>query len=109
MITYRHDRARQTVSPEKILLHPKAKLHEQILAICRLTETTTSRFGRDAVGDPRLYSDMVLEGRQPRGDTLVRILMHLNQLALDHSRKIDAIAGMAALDRANARKAVIHA
>jgi len=50
-----------------------------------MTGTRPSRFGRDAVGDPSLYADMRLSGRQPRGETRVRILHHINRLALNHS------------------------
>lgn len=101
MINFRYDRARQPRPTEIIVQQPTGNLARDIENICQLTGIALSRFGRDAVGDPRLYFDLCRTRRQPRQDTRVRILMHLNRLALDHRRKINARAGMAKLAGGN--------
>jgi len=40
------------------------------------TNTPPSRFGREAVGDPRLVHDLRL-GREPRAATVARIINHM--------------------------------
>jgi hypothetical protein len=63
-------------------------LAKAIKEICDLTDTRLSRFGRDAVGGPRFYFDLVSHhNRQPRLTTRIRALSHIQKLALEHSRR----------------------
>jgi len=109
MISYRHDRERAARPAKIIILQTPRQLAADIKATCQLVGISVSRFGRDAVGDPCLYYDIADRGRQLRGDTRARVLMHLNRIAIDHARRVDARAAMARLDRDNARKVVSHA
>lgn len=69
------------------------ELARSIKSICDLTGTRLSRFGRDAVGDPRFYFDLVGHSkREPRPETRLKALTHAQRLALEHHR---AVAGRA--------------
>jgi hypothetical protein len=82
MIQYRYDRARQLVPAVEM---NGAQLARSIKLICDLTDTRLSRFGRDAVGDPRFYYDLIGHAkRQPRHETRLRALAHCHRLAIAH-------------------------
>jgi len=51
----------------------------------RQTGTAPTRFGRDAVGDPRFVEDL-RRGREPRGSTEQRVRAYLDQF----QRKVQA-------------------
>lgn len=57
-----------------------------------------SRFGRDAVGDPRLVFDL-RNGRSVRHDVCVRVLMHINRCTIEQAKTANAVAAMAKLHR----------
>jgi len=64
---FRYDRARQPMPAARILQQQPAvlPLAVQIARACERYGIRPTRLGRDAVGDPRLYHDMVRSGRQP--------------------------------------------
>lgn len=72
-------------------------LAAEIENICSLVSISRTRFGRDAVGDPRLYHDLKNCGRRPGRDVRIRILAHINHLAIEHSQRCKARAAMAQL------------
>lgn len=79
--------------------HPEpaqCNLLADITIACQLYGIPRTRFGRDAVRDPRLVDDM-RRGRKLRHANRVRILLHLNKLAIEHSRGATARKAMAAL------------
>ncbi len=51
----------------------------QIERCVRRTQLTPTRFGRDAVGDPRLVFDL-RRGREPRPATAARIKAFINSV-----------------------------
>jgi hypothetical protein len=55
-------------------------LIERIEAHMRTTKMSASRFGREAVGDPRFVFDL-WEGRVPRRETAARVLAYLASAA----------------------------
>jgi len=72
-------------------------LAKDIEKICELVGIARTRFCRDAVGDPRFYHDIKFCGRRPGHDTRVRVLMHINTLAIEHSKRCRAKVAMAQL------------
>ena len=55
-------------------------VHRRIEKFLRATDMPPSKFGRMAVGDPRLVFDL-RRGREPRGVTIARIEAFLSQQA----------------------------
>jgi len=51
-------------------------LLREVEKFLRQSETTPTRFGRDAVGDPRFVFDL-RNGRDPRPRTIKRVLIFL--------------------------------
>jgi hypothetical protein len=72
-------------------------LAKDIEDICDLVGIARTRFCRDAVGDPRFYHDLKFCGRRPRHDTRIRVLGHINHLAIEHAKRTRAKAAMAVL------------
>jgi hypothetical protein len=70
-------------------------LAKDIEEICDLVSIARTRFCRDAAGDPRLYHDLKFCGRRPRHDLRVRILGHINHLAIEHAKRARAKAAVA--------------
>ena len=56
-------------------------VHRRIEKFLRATDMPPSKFGRMAVGDPRLVFDL-RRGREPRGAMVARIEAFLSQAAL---------------------------
>jgi hypothetical protein len=69
-------------------------LAKDIEEICEMVGIARTRFCREAVGDPRFYHDLKFCGRRPGHDTRVRVLSHINKLAIDHSRRCKAKSAM---------------
>ena len=46
----------------------------------RITRTPPTRFGREALGDPRFVFDL-REGREPRSLTVARVLAYMDAIA----------------------------
>lgn len=52
-------------------------LLQSVQRYLRATGTSPTRFGRDAIGDPRLVGDLQ-NGREPRPETTARILAFID-------------------------------
>lgn len=57
-----------------------------------------SRFGREAVGDPRFVFDL-RNGRSVRNDVCVRVLMHINRCNIEEAKRAKAVIAMSELYR----------
>lgn len=79
MINFRYDRARQSAAPAIHFLHGR-DLAARIERSCLTAGISLSRFGRDAVGDPTLVTDLRTGRRNPRPTTRARIIAALTRL-----------------------------
>lgn len=62
-----------TVKPSRAV-NEESRVHllREVEKFLRVSQTAPTRFGRDAVGDPRFVFDL-RRGREPRPDTIARV------------------------------------
>ena len=71
------------VRPQVVASKVDQRLIDQMRSVSVLTGITTSRIGRDAVNDPRMFGDL-LRGRMPGDRTREKLLGYLRDLARQH-------------------------